>query len=143
MAFAPQKLDTSRPRCHVATTFAQIVEQSIFSRITEATTAEQFQHAQQSLILLCMELEQLADWRHYAAAGNLSHCCVRDIYTQAAFILKNLSLTKPAPPAPAQPPPSRDTLTDVLRDLKEVFQPNQDETPLGIDDELPDTERTR
>ena len=82
--------DSSRPRCHLAATFAQIFEQSILSRITETTTAtdEQYQYAQQSLILLCIELEAQADWRHYAAAGNLRHCCVRDTYTQAVFILK-------------------------------------------------------
>jgi hypothetical protein len=136
MAFAPQKLDTSRPRCHVATTFAQIVEQSILGHITEATTAEQFQNAQQSLILLCIELEQQADWRHYAAAGNLRHCCVRDIYTQAAFILKNLSLTQPAPPAPAPAPPPRETLADVVRDLKESVQPNPEATTLGTDEPM-------
>jgi hypothetical protein len=121
----------------LATTFAQIVEQSILSRITATTTAEQFEALQQSLILLCMELEQQADWRHYAAASNLRHCCVRDIYTQAAFILKNLSLTQPPPPAPPQPPPPRETLADVARDLKETLQPNPEATPLGIQTEQP------
>jgi hypothetical protein len=108
MASAPQNLDAAGPRCQLATTFAQIVEQSMLRRVTETTTAEQFQVMQQSLILLCMELEAQADWRHYQAAGTLRHCCVRDIYTQAAFILKNLSLTTPLPPVPAppQPPPA-------------------------------------
>jgi hypothetical protein len=91
MATVPNKLDTSRPRCHLATTLAQIVEQSLLCRITESTTAEQFQLMQQTLILLCMELEQQADWRHYASTDTVRHCCVRDIYTQAVFILKHLA----------------------------------------------------
>jgi hypothetical protein len=123
MTPAPNRLDASRPRCHLATTFAQVFEQSILSRVTASTTAEQFQALQQSLVLLCMELEQLADWRHYPAAGNLSHSCVRDTYTQAAFLLKNLSLTQPAPPAPPPPgPPPPEpkprSLTDVVQDFK-------------------------
>jgi hypothetical protein len=140
MATAPHTLATSRPRCHAAATFAQIVEQSMLSRITETTTPEEFQTLQQSLMLLCLEFEQQADWRHYAGTDTLRHCCVRDIYTQAAFILKNLSLTQPPPPAPPPPPPPRETLADVVRDLKESLQPNHDETPLGLADELPDTE---
>jgi hypothetical protein len=121
---APKRLDASRPRCHLATTFAQVFEQSMLSRVTATTTAEEFQALQQSLILLCMELEQQADWRHYQAAGNLSHCCVRDSYTQAAFILKNCSLTQPAPPAspPPEPPPAPEpkprSPTDVVKDFK-------------------------
>jgi hypothetical protein len=115
----PQHLAASRPRCHLSTTFAQVFEQSILSRVTATTTTEQFQALQQSLILLCMELEQQADWRHYAAAGNLRHCCVRDIYTQAAFLLKNLTLTQPAPPAPQPPEPPPEPKEHSLEDIVE------------------------
>jgi hypothetical protein len=140
MAFAPQKLDASRPRCHLATTFAQVFEQSMLSRVTATTTAEEFQALQQSLIRLCLELEQQADWRHYQAAGTLRHCCVRDTYTQAAFILKNCSLTQPAPPAPpppAPPPPQPKprSLTDVVKD----FAAMPEETRLPAEDK-PDGE---
>jgi hypothetical protein len=132
MTSAPHNLATSRPRCHLATTLAQIVEQSMLSRITETTTLEQFQTLQQSLMLLCLELEQQADWRHYASIDTVRHCCVRDIYTQAAFMLKNLSLTQPPPPAPPPTPPKPpETLKDVVEGLKETFQPNPDATPLG------------
>jgi hypothetical protein len=102
MTLENRSLDTSQPRCHLATTFAQIADHSIFRRITERTLPDTFQAAQQSLILLCTELEKQADWRHYAGSSN--HCCVRDMYTQAAFLLKNLSLTQPTQPAPEPAP---------------------------------------
>jgi hypothetical protein len=143
MTAAPHRLDASRPRCHLAATFAQIVEQSMLSRITETTTAEQFQALQQSLILLCMELEQQADWRHYQAAGFLSHCCVRDIYAQAAFTLKNLSLLQPAPPAPPPPLPPRETPKDVVRDLADTIQPDPEATTLGTDDPIKEEHHPR
>jgi hypothetical protein len=132
MTAIPQRLDASRPRCHLAATFAQIFEQSMLRRITETTTPEEFHTLQQSLMLLCLELEQQADWRHYQAAGTLRHCCVRDTYTQAAFILKNISLTQSAPPAPPAPPPPRETLADVLRDLKESLQQITMKHPLAL-----------
>jgi hypothetical protein len=137
MASAPHNLDAAGPRCHLATTFAQIVEQSMLRRVTETTTAEQFQVLQQSLILLCMELEAQADWRHYQAAGTRRHCCVRDIYTQAAFILKNLSLTTPPLPVPAQPPappaPKPQPLSDedLMERLKTYVTERTNETFFG------------
>jgi hypothetical protein len=51
--------------------------------------------------------------------------------------LRNLELMQPAPPTPTPPPPPRETLTDVVRDLKETFQPNPEATPLGIQSEQP------
>ena len=118
----PQRLAASRPRCYLATTFAQVFEQSVLSRVSADTTAEEFQALQQSLIRLCLELEQQADWRHYPAAGTLSHSCVRDTYTQAAFLLKNLSLTQPMPPAPPplEPPPlepQEHSLEDIVNNI--------------------------
>jgi hypothetical protein len=96
---------------------------------------------QQSLMLLCLELEQQADWRHYAGTDTLRHCCVRDIYTQAAFMLKNLSLTQPPPPAPPPPPPPRETPADVVRDLRDAIQPNPEATSLGTDDTMGEEDR--
>jgi hypothetical protein len=43
--------------CPLARTFAQIADQSIFAKITEQTTQEQFAKAQQSLLQLCQRLE--------------------------------------------------------------------------------------
>jgi hypothetical protein len=143
MTAAPHRLDASRPRCHLAATLAQIVEQSMLSRITETTTAEQFQLMQQSLILLCVELEQQADWRHYQAAGTLRHCCVRDIYTQAAFILKNLSLTQPAPPAPPPPQQQLTTREGIIIDVEESVSTSSVETELGAEDAPPNNRNGR
>jgi hypothetical protein len=121
MTLENRSLDTSQPRCHLATTFAQVADYSIFRRITERTLPDTFQAAQQSLILLCTELEKQADWSHYA--GSSSHCCVRDMYTQAAFLLKNLSVTQPAPEPQAPPPePVPESQEHSLDAVVETFE---------------------
>jgi hypothetical protein len=120
-----------RNLCSVAYTFAQIADQSIFAFITNRTTPEQFQTAQQSLLQLCQRLESQMDIFHYPAATGM-HSCVRDIYTDAAFRLKNLEIMQePAPPPPTQQLLSRE---GAVIDLEERVEASSEETDVGTDD---------
>jgi hypothetical protein len=120
-----------RNLCSVAYTFAQIADQSIFAFITNRTTPEQFQTAQQSLLQLCQRLESQMDIFHYPAATGM-HSCVRDIYTDAAFRLKNLEIMQePAPPPPTQQLISRE---GAVIDLEERVETSSEETDVGTDD---------
>jgi hypothetical protein len=80
------------------------------------------------------------DWTHYPAATG-THSCVRDIYTDAAFRLKNLALMQPAP---QPPPPAQQLITreDIVIDLEERIHTSAEDTYLGTDDNLPDNGTT-
>jgi hypothetical protein len=121
-----------RRLCRDAFTFAQIAEQTIFALISDRTTPEQFKLAQQNLTLLCRELEATVEWDHYTSSSGPAHSCVRDVYTDAAFRLKNLEIMQKAAP----PPPAQQVITKegVVIDLEEKIQTSTEETELGIDD---------
>jgi hypothetical protein len=115
-----------------AFTFAQIAEQTIFALISDRTTPEQFKLAQQNLSLLCRELEATVEWDHYSSSSGPPHSCVRDVYTDAAFRLKNLEIMQ----APAPSPPTQQVITSegIVIDLEEKAQTSTEETDLGTED---------
>jgi hypothetical protein len=131
MRWYDERRSQQRNPCSAAFTAAQIIEQTIFARITNRTTAEQFQLAQETLSQLCSELAATVTWDHYAASSGPPHSCVRDVYVDAAFRLKNLEITQPPPP----PPPQRlITNQGIIVDLAEHLETSTDETDLGTDD---------
>jgi hypothetical protein len=128
--------------CSEARAFAQLADQSIFSKITDQTTPEQFEEAQYSLLTLCQRLEANLDLFHYKAAVG-THQCIRDAYTEAAYHLKNLAIMQPEP-LPEQPPKQQlITLSGVVIDLEEEYRTSREETDLGTEDIPPDTRRNR
>jgi hypothetical protein len=130
-----EKRSQQRDLCSVAFTYAQIVEQTIFARITNRTTPEQFAAASQTLGELCQQLERQMDWSHYPAAHGM-HACVRDVYTDAAFRLKNLAIMQQAPlPANQQVV----TVEGVVIETEERVQTSSAQTGLGAEDSSPDT----
>jgi hypothetical protein len=99
-SYNPRFLSSHR-LCSYSRMYAQIVEQTIFSQITDRTTPAQFAAAKLSLLKLCERLEAKVDLFHYPAERG-THSCVRDVYTDAASRLSNLFLMQPEP-QPEQP----------------------------------------
>jgi hypothetical protein len=125
-----------RNLCSFAFTYAQIIEQTIFARINDRTTPEQFNAALQTLKELCQRMEREMDWSHYPASNGL-HSCVRDVYTDAEFRLKNLAIMhQPAAPSPASQQVV--TVEGVVIDVEERVQTNTVETDIGTDNTPPD-----
>jgi hypothetical protein len=138
----PWPADTLR-LCPQSRMYIQLIQSSIFAKITDQTTPTQFAEAEQALVSLAERLERQVGLFHYGALTG-THACVRDVYELASSLLANVRLMQPQPAAP--PDESRDpsqplrTLKDVVRNLKDTLQPNPDDLPIGIDDELPDIE---
>jgi hypothetical protein len=125
----------SRPTCPHARTFIQIAEQTILSKITAATTPDQFVAGEEILRQLCHRLEAQVDMFHYPAATG-DHWCVRDVYDHAVLALKGLA----AMHQQAVPQPPRQQLitrTGVVIDLEDSIQTSADETDLGIEGTQP------
>jgi hypothetical protein len=114
----------------------QIAEQTIFNKVTAATTLEQFTSAEEILLQLCQRLEAQVDMFHYPAATG-DHWCVRDVYDHAVLALKGLA----AMHQPAVPEPPRQQLitrTGVVIDLEDAIQTSTDDTDLGIEGTPPE-----
>jgi hypothetical protein len=131
MQWYDEQRSQQRNLCSFAFTYAQIIEQTIFARITDRTTPEQFQLAQQNLTLLCRELAAKVDWNHYPSSSGPAHSCVRDVYADAAFRLKNLEIMQPPAPAPAQQLITPDA---VVINAEESIETSTEETGLGTED---------
>jgi hypothetical protein len=125
-AFNTWPTDTLR-LCPHSRTYVQIIQSSIFAKITDQTTAAQYAEAEQSLLRLCERLERQVDWTHYPALTG-TYACVRDAYTLASSLLVNLRKMQsepppppapPAPPTPAPPTPSSPSLEDVVEQFEE------------------------
>jgi hypothetical protein len=142
MAWDDSTRTQHRRLCSFAYTFAQIADQSIFGHITDRTTPEQVQAAQHSLLQLCQRLEAQMDMFHYPAATGM-HSCVRDIYTDAAFRLKNLVLLQPAPPPQLAPRKQPLTPEEVVNNLEQALQTSPKETFLGRNDQTSTNETDR
>jgi hypothetical protein len=141
-SYTPRLLSNHR-LCSYSRMYAQIVEQTILSQITERTTPAQFAAAQQSLLALCQRLEAKVDLFHYPAETG-THQCVRDVYTDAVFRLKNISLMQPEPqPEPQAPKQQLLTVEGVVIDLEETIRTSREETYLGTDDDSADSGNTR
>jgi hypothetical protein len=127
-----------RNLCSFAFTYAQIIEQTIFARITDRTTPEQFNAALQTLGELCQRMERQLDRSHYPASQGL-HACLRDVYTDAEFRLKNLAIMH-QPPPPNQHIISRE---GIIIDMEESITTSSVETELGTDNAPPDNRNGR
>jgi hypothetical protein len=140
--YDPRSMSSYQSLCSQARAFAQLADQSIFSKITDQTTPEQFEAAQLSLLNLCQRLEANLDLFHYAAVVG-THECIRDVYTEAAYRLKNLAIMQPEPLP--EPPPKQQliTLSGVVIDLEEEYRTSREETDLGTEDDSPDRRNTR
>jgi hypothetical protein len=123
-------LTQGKSLCAPARTFGQIAAQSIFAKITDRTTPEQFQAAQESLRALCLRFEAQLDLFHYPS-GQGTHWCVRDVYTKAAYRLQNLAIMQPVP----EPPAAKQqviTVEGVVIDIEENISTSTQETDLGM-----------
>jgi hypothetical protein len=129
-----------RNLCSFAYTYPQIIEQTIFARITDRTTPEQFEAALKTLGELCQRMERQMDWSHYPASQGI-HSCLRDVYTDAEFRLKNLAIMhQPAVPSPSQ---QVVTVEGVVIKAEERVQTSIVDTDLGREDEPPPSRNGR
>jgi hypothetical protein len=131
-----EKRSQQRDLCSFAFTYAQIIEQTIFARINDRTTPQQYEAALQSLEELCRRLEREMDWSHYPASHGM-HSCIRDVYTDAEFRLKNLAIMQQQAPLPAAQQVV--TVEGVVLDVEERVQTSTVQTGLGTEDSSPDT----
>jgi hypothetical protein len=138
MLLANQSLDTTRPRCALAATCAQIIDAGILNRVNEHTTQEQFQAAQRSIMQLRDAFAPQADWRHYAGIGG--HCCVTDICTQASFLVQGLAITHQQA-VPEQPRQQLITREGIVSNVEAQLHTSTVETDVGTDAQLPDIRR--
>jgi hypothetical protein len=122
----------TRPTCPHARTFLQIADQTIFAKITPATTADQYTAAEEILRELCQRLEAQVDMFHHPAATG-DHWCVRDVYDHAVLALKGLSAMHQQEVAP---PPRQQLISreGIVIDLEDKIQTNTEDTDLGTDD---------
>jgi hypothetical protein len=125
----------SRPTCPHARTFIQIAEQTIFNKITAATTSDKFSTAENILLQLCHRLEAQVDMFHYPAASG-DHWCVRDVYDHAVLALAGLAAMhqQEVPEPPRQQLISK---TGVVIDLEDTIQTSTEDTELGIEEDSP------
>jgi hypothetical protein len=138
MQWYDEKRSQQRNLCSVAFTYAQIIQQTIFSRITDRTTPQQLEVALHSLRELRKQLEDQMDWSHYPASQGL-HSCLRDVYTDAEYRLKNLAIMH------QQASPFQRVITNqgIIVDIAEHLETSTDETDLGTDDSPFTTENGR
>jgi hypothetical protein len=136
MVWYNEKRSQQRDLCSFAFTYAQIIEQTIFARINDRTTPQQYEAALQSLEELCRRLEREMDWSHYPASHGM-HSCIRDVYTDAEFRLKNLAIMQQQAPLPAAQQVV--TVEGVVLDVEERVQTSTVQTGLGTEDSSPDT----
>jgi hypothetical protein len=122
----------SRPTCPHARTFIQIAEQTIFNKITPATTPDQYTAAAEILRQLRDRLEAQVDMFHYPAATG-DHWCVRDVYEHAVLALTGRAAMHQQAGAP---PPKQQLISrsGVVIDLEDTIQTNATETELGNTD---------
>jgi hypothetical protein len=114
--------------CVPARTLAEVINQ-IFSQITESTSQTQFQQIQQSLLICYQELASQTSMFHHAGGSGPPHTCLRDIYTEAAFRLKNWAILQPPPPTPPEPADTQPPLTH--KDVENLFRKLPPETFFG------------
>jgi hypothetical protein len=126
----------SQPTCPHGRTLMQIAEQTIFNKITPATTAEQYAAAEEILRQLRDRLEAQVDMFHYPAATG-DHWCVRDVYDHAGLALTGLAAMHQQAVAP---PPRQQLISKsgAVIDLEDAIQTSTAETDLGVDDPQPD-----
>ena len=122
-------LSAGAPLCTVSDSFYRTVRETIFQQLTKETTAAQWRAAKESLIRLRDELQQAIRPMHYGSLVG-GHRCIDHLFREAAARLRALEIMQPVP-VPEPPPQPRETLKDVVEDLRETYQPNPEATPLG------------
>jgi hypothetical protein len=122
-----------RQLCFYARTFADIADKSIFSKVNEFTTKAQFDLALQNLKALAERLESHVDLFHYPQAYGSPHSCVRDVFNDAEFRLKGLSIMHQKAEVP-EPKQQLITREGAVIDLEERVETNREETEFGTDD---------
>jgi hypothetical protein len=140
MAWYNEQRSQQRNLCSFAFTYAQIIEQTIFARINDRTTPQQYKAALQSLEELCQRMERQMDWSHYPASQGM-HSCIRDVLTDAEFRLKNLSIMHQQAPLPASQQVV--TVEGVVIDVEERFRTSRAETDIGTEYTPPDNRNGR
>jgi hypothetical protein len=127
------------PRCVYADTFYRTAKDAVFAKLTEATTANQFQAAQESLLLLRQELETDMPPMHFASLIG-RHLCVKDVYREAIARLRSLALLQPepAPPPPEEKEDPQPPLTH--EDVERQFQSLPPDTFFGQEQDEDDTQ---
>ncbi len=118
------------PRCRFAEELYRTA-QAIFLRLSDGTTAAQFQAAQDALASYCAALEKTLHWTHYGLSVG-THVCVNEVYQEACARLASLASVQPEP-APRRrsgPPRSPD---DVINDIESLrgAMPQPGDTYLG------------
>jgi hypothetical protein len=120
------KLPANLPLCFYADQFYRTAKDSLFSQLSDATTPEQFEEAQATLLKLRQDVEQDMPPIHYAAQFG-THICVDTLYKEASLRLLNFALLQPAQqPEPAPPAPRQAPLTyeDILNMLEKLIPPD-------------------
>jgi hypothetical protein len=90
-------LPPNLPRCFFADLLYRTAQDTIFSKLTDATTPMQYEQAQSSLLQLKQELEKDMPPIHYAAQFG-THICLPDLFLEATIRLKNYSCCIPSNP---------------------------------------------
>jgi hypothetical protein len=116
-------LPATDPRCRFAEELYR-TPQAIFQRLSDGTTAAQFQAAKDALATYRSQLEKNLHWTHYGLSVG-THVCVNEVYREACARLASLASVQPEPP-PAPPPKPR-TLTDVLKELSGMTEEDKGE----------------
>ena len=124
------QLSAGAPLCVVSDSFYRTVRETVFQQLTKDTTPDQWHAAKESLTRLRDELQQAIRPMHYGSLVG-GHRCLDHMFREAVARLRGLEIMQPQPKPPPEPPPPPETLADVVRDLKESYQPNPEATPLG------------
>jgi hypothetical protein len=120
--------------CSESRRLQKFAREAIVPKLTDATP-EQFEAAMASLERMKDTLVQGKKTFHFPAS-NGRHYCVQECFQDLAESLRAQWVLRPQPmPEPPPRQPLR-TLEDVVRDLGDPFQPQPDETSLGIDEPL-------
>jgi hypothetical protein len=117
-------LPQSLPLCLYADRFYRTARDCLFSRLCDATSADQFEQAHATLLQMKEAMEKDMPPIHYAGQFG-SHVCVSDLFDEASLRLRALALLQPsvpsAPPAPDQAPL---TYEEVLLLLQKLLPPD-------------------
>jgi hypothetical protein len=146
---------SSRDReCQEAGQFRRIAHESILAFLTDSTTPGQYEQALASLATLKADHVRRLDEFHRSPLYGRHRCipeAALDLETRlrGAILLAPVPKPDPAPepapnPAPEQAPPAPlMTPLDVVKALRNRMQPQQDATPLGFDDDMPNLEQPK
>jgi hypothetical protein len=113
-------LPQSLPLCLYADRFYRTARDTLFSRLSDTTSAEQFEQSHATLLQMKEDIEKDMPAVHYAAQFG-SHVCVADLFDEASLRLRGLALLQPPeaadPPAPDQAPLTYEELLLLLQKL--------------------------